>query len=471
MSLLSLAYLLLDRPMQRRFEADPAFQATALAAAGARAQGHRRFTRTPASSPTCAAPSGDGGAAGARLQQSRHGRTGSPSAFQRPLPRDGHQRGRRLQPLEGPGGHALARRHRRATAGARSAICAMWRAARSGRPRISRRSSAPTATRRSSPRRARNSAARDDDIETHTEIASRPKTTSSCAASRITNRSRAARDDRGDQLRGGRARAAGRGRSASGVQQSVRADRDRPSAPGDPLHAPAPLRGRARAVDVAPDGRARREDRGHLLRDRSHAFHRPRQYRCRSAGDERIRSALGQPRVRCSIRSSRSAIGSRSSRSRSATIDIVTGIAETARGGLEPGREIPGSAPGRSRLRPGVDARPGRPAAAQCHRGRCAALRPPGRARSSTPIPHCAPTQPSCMQNRRGQSGLWGYGISGDLPIVLLRIGGSGQHRSGAPTRAGACLLALEGTGRRPGHLERRSHPVTASRSTTRSWA
>src|SRR4029077_6821891 len=24
--------------------------------------------------------------------------------------------------------------------------------------------------------------------------------------------------------------------------------------------------------------------------------------------------------------------------------------------------------------------------------------------------------------NRRGQSGLWGYGISGDLPIVLVRI-------------------------------------------------
>ena len=27
------------------------------------------------------------------------------------------------------------------------------------------------------------------------------------------------------------------------------------------------------------------------------------------------------------------------------------------------------------------------------------------------------------MKNRRGQSGLWGYAISGDLPIVLLRIG------------------------------------------------
>ena len=26
------------------------------------------------------------------------------------------------------------------------------------------------------------------------------------------------------------------------------------------------------------------------------------------------------------------------------------------------------------------------------------------------------------VRNRHGQSGLWGYGISGDLPIVLVRI-------------------------------------------------
>src|SRR5450432_3423964 len=31
------------------------------------------------------------------------------------------------------------------------------------------------------------------------------------------------------------------------------------------------------------------------------------------------------------------------------------------------------------------------------------------------------------MKNRRGQSGLWGYAISGDLPIVLLQIGDSGH--------------------------------------------
>ena len=31
------------------------------------------------------------------------------------------------------------------------------------------------------------------------------------------------------------------------------------------------------------------------------------------------------------------------------------------------------------------------------------------------------------IKNRRGQSGLWGYAISGDLPIVLLQIGDTGH--------------------------------------------
>ena len=35
----------------------------------------------------------------------------------------------------------------------------------------------------------------------------------------------------------------------------------------------------------------------------------------------------------------------------------------------------------------------------------------------------CAPSPACSLQNRRGQSGLWGYAISGDLPIVLLQIG------------------------------------------------
>ena len=42
---------------------------------------------------------------------------------------------------------------------------------------------------------------------------------------------------------------------------------------------------------------------------------------------------------------------------------------------------------------------------------------------SSMPIPRCGPTRAISIKNRRGQSGLWGYAISGDLPIVLLQIG------------------------------------------------
>ena len=49
------------------------------------------------------------GNAGARFQQPRHPDTGGAVAVERQIPRDGHERGRRLQPLEGYRGHALAR--------------------------------------------------------------------------------------------------------------------------------------------------------------------------------------------------------------------------------------------------------------------------------------------------------------------------------------------------------------------------
>ena len=45
------------------------------------------------------------------------------------------------------------------------------------------------------------------------------------------------------------------------------------------------------------------------------------------------------------------------------------------------------------------------------------------------------------LNNRRGQSGLWGYGISGDVPIVLLRISdptrSSSSGNSSRPTLTG----------------------------------
>ena len=77
----------------------------------------------------------------------------------------------------------------------------------------------------------------------------------------------------------------------------------------------------------------------------------------------------------------------------------------------------------RPRLRARLDAQPGGAAPAQRQRSRRPALRAPGRRRDLRPARRCAPTRGILLRNRRGQSGLWGYGISGDLPIVLLRIG------------------------------------------------
>ena len=110
MSLLALAHLLRTRPMQKRFESDPLFQATMLLLQ----------ERVPKSRGAVLARRRAGrdaselhrtGSARARAQQPCHPDSGGPAVVQRPLPRDGHERGWRLQPLEGPGRHALARRH------------------------------------------------------------------------------------------------------------------------------------------------------------------------------------------------------------------------------------------------------------------------------------------------------------------------------------------------------------------------
>ena len=109
MSFLSLAYLLLDRPMQKRFESDPLFQATMLLLQERIPKATAFYVHTAELSDiTCDFQwSGD---AGARFQQPRHADTGSAVVVERQIPRDDHQRGRRLQPLEGHRRHPLARR-------------------------------------------------------------------------------------------------------------------------------------------------------------------------------------------------------------------------------------------------------------------------------------------------------------------------------------------------------------------------
>src|SRR5690606_1787766 len=41
--------------------------------------------------------------------------------------------------------------------------------------------------------------------------------------------------------------------------------------------------------------------------------------------------------------------------------------------------------------------------------------------------PHLRAPARVLLRNRRGQAGLWAYGISGDLPIVVARVGAVGE--------------------------------------------
>ena len=110
MNLLSLSHVLLGRPMQKRFESDPSFQATLMLLqervpktttfhthVAQHAEGHA-FSSPPDTSTH--APMSRG-----------HADPRSAAAVERPAARHGHQCGRRLQPLEGSRPHPLARGH------------------------------------------------------------------------------------------------------------------------------------------------------------------------------------------------------------------------------------------------------------------------------------------------------------------------------------------------------------------------
>ena len=219
------------------------------AAAGARAQGRGVVPARGSNSPRCAATAGRRGNA-VRVFSSPD--TPMPEVQ---LLSNGRyhvmvtQRRRRLQPLEGPRRHPLARRHHPRQLGH-----VLLPPRRGERGVLVDRPSADAAagrraTRRSSPRPGPSSAAAilgtGDAIDTHTEIVVSPEDDIELRRVRITNRVAQRRDDRADQLRRSGARPAGRRRAASGVQQSVRADRDHARAAGDRVHAPAALARRA----------------------------------------------------------------------------------------------------------------------------------------------------------------------------------------------------------------------------------
>ena len=109
MSFLSLAYVLLNRPMQQRFASDPAFQATTLLLQERMPKATAPYVHTADLSEARTAATGPETAVRV-FDTPADADPGSATPVERPLPRDGYERGRRLQPLEGYRGDALARR-------------------------------------------------------------------------------------------------------------------------------------------------------------------------------------------------------------------------------------------------------------------------------------------------------------------------------------------------------------------------
>jgi cyclic beta-1,2-glucan synthetase len=180
MSFLSLAYLLLDRPMQRRFTSAPMFQATALLL-------QERIPKTPSfylhatGEPTDIRTTSSAQEAEIRVFT-------SPDT---PIPEVKLLSNSRYHVMvtNAGGGYsrwkdlAVTRWHEDTTRDhwGPSATCATWRAATSGRPPISRRSNSRTATRPSSRRVAPSFAAAIGGSSPIPRSPSRRKTTSSCA--------------------------------------------------------------------------------------------------------------------------------------------------------------------------------------------------------------------------------------------------------------------------------------------------
>ena len=237
----------------------------------------------------------------------------------------------------------------------------------------------------------------------------------------LTNLGSHERADRADVVRGDRSRAAGGRRRPPGLPEPVRADRVRPRdrrAPGDP-----PPAIRRRAADL---GRARRGGRG-----------------ARPAGSSSTRriapaSSVGAAR---SARRSRSSTGVRS-RTRSARCWTRSSASAAGSGSPRarpPTRSSPRSSPSRARRsstwptstasRPPSNGRrpwPGRRPRSSSTTSGSSPTRPTSSSAwptgSSTRTRRCGRRRPCWPATSGGRPALWAHGISGDLPIVLVRI-------------------------------------------------
>ena len=179
MNLVALSHALLGRPMQRRFEADPSFQATLMLL-------QERIPKTSAVH-THVAQHAEGSAFSNPPDASAHAPIGADS----PTPEVQLLSNGRLHVMvtNAGGGYCrwrdLAitrwREDTTATTGDRSSICATWPAESTGPPRTSRRSGGRTATRPCSPRGAPSTGAATSTTRPTPRSSFRRKTTSNCA--------------------------------------------------------------------------------------------------------------------------------------------------------------------------------------------------------------------------------------------------------------------------------------------------
>jgi hypothetical protein len=418
MILLSLSHVLLGRPMQRA-SIGPDFKATLLLLQERDPEGRRAVRAS--------------GGALARARDARRSRSRrcacstiptrrrrKCSSVQRPLPRDGDQRRRRQHALEGPRRHAVARgRHLRQLG--HVLLHPRHRERRflvaAHQPTLQRpvRYEAIFSEARAEFRR------RDRDFESHIDIVVSPEDDIELRRLRITNRSRTRRT----------------------IDVTSYAEVVLASAAADALHpvfsnlfvqteivpqrqailcTRRPRRATSAALDVPPDGGPRRGRLGGLVRDRSRGLHRPRH--TVAAPQAMLEPGLSRAaRDPCSIRSSRSARSSRSIRSRRRRSTWPSGWRTRATPRSRSSASTR-TAPRGARVRSRVDAQRRHAAADQRHRIRRAALRAHG---GLDPVRQRVAAREASvlLRNRRGQSGLWSYAISGDLPIVLLQIGDS----------------------------------------------
>ncbi len=420
MSLLALAYLLLDRPMQKRFESDPLFQATMLLL-------QERIPKATAFFSQAAELSD--------LRRISNG-TETPirvfSSPDTPIPEvQLLSNGRYHVMVTNAGGGYSRWKNLAVTRWREDSTCDNWgmfcyiRDATSGDVW----STAYQPTRKGSEKyEAIFSEARaefrrrDHDIETHTEIAVSPEDDIELRRITVTNRSRTRRViELTSYAEVVLASPAGR-RTASGVQQSLCSDRDYQPAEGDPVHPPAALARRADAMDVSPSRASRARTLGRYPM---------RPTACSSSAGE----TPSPTRKRCAVL--RTLSGSQGSvldpivairyritldPEESASVNVVSGIGETrdeCLGLVEKYQD--------RRLADRVFELAwthGQVVLRQLNATEADAQLY-GRLASSILYANSSlRADPSVLiKNRRGQSGLWGYSISGDLPIVLLRIG------------------------------------------------